>query len=54
MNPSDKPKPRVEWGPTEAELMQGYCNTGCTTPPAYVVAGEAMCWDCADEMGALP
>jgi len=34
--------------PMEADPL---CATGCTTPPAYVVAGEAMCWDCADEMG---
>lgn len=32
--------------------LLGYCATGCTTPPAVVVAGEAMCWACADEMGA--
>lgn len=54
--PESKPEataPRTEWGPTEAELLRGYCATGCSTPPAYVVAGEAMCWDCAEEMGAL-
>lgn len=22
--------------------MNGYCATGCTTPPAVVVAGEAI------------
>lgn len=38
--------------PTEAELMRGYCHTGCTTPPTVLVEGEAICCACADAMGA--
>lgn len=38
--------------PTEAELMRGYCRTGCTTPPTVLVEGEAICCACADAMGA--
>lgn len=47
------PPPRTSWGLTEAELMQGYCRTGCTTPPTVLVEGEAICCACADAtMGA--
>lgn len=32
-------------------ILLGFCATGCTTPPAVVVAGEDLCQECADEMG---
>lgn len=46
------PPPLREHGPTEEELMRGYCKSGCTTPPTVVVEGEPVCRQCAREMGA--
>jgi len=44
------PPPRTDWGLSEAELLEGCCTSGCTSPVA-VVEPEPLCAACADVMG---